>query len=136
MSLQIKLEWSSLPCGACKKRLKLAPGMISHVSFRTFQGKKKKEEILSSTKDMHFYSHLYWHHMLCKALQQKKKWCKSYISHLCTIKHRLPDMPLSCTRLMCHRCDMYYKYAVISVHTSTKLTIRTTCDDKAVNIEN
>jgi len=56
---------------------------------------------------------------------------------LCPLKHYLPDMPLSCTRVMRHRCGIYYKYTVISVHTSAKLTIRTTCNNiKTVDIEN
>jgi len=112
---------------------------FTSVSFRTFQGKK----FLSTTKDTHVSSAICTdttctvEETTSESVTAEIIGAKVKIIHLCPMKHRLPDMPLSCTRVMCHRCDMYYKATVISVHTSAKLTIRTTSNDiKTVDIEN
>lgn len=112
---------------------------LTNVSFRTFQGKK----FLSTTKDTQV-SAVDSTHSTCSVERTQSQHiiadiigAKGKIIHLCPLKHCLPDMPLSCTRVLRVRCDTHYKSSVISVHTSARLTIRSTCNEiKLVHIEN
>lgn len=47
-------------------------------------------------------------------------------------------MALSCTGVLCDKCDTFYKSDTITLHTHAKLKIRTTTSDdiKSVNTEN
>ncbi len=100
---------------------------LTNVSFRTFQGKK----FLSTTKDTQV-SAVDSTHSTCSVERTQSQHitadiigAKVKIIHLCPLKHCLPDMPLSCTRVLRVRCDTHYKSSVISVHTSARLTITT-----------
>lgn len=63
---------------------------------------------------------------------------KVNIIYICPLKHVLKDIPLSCSRILCNRCDIFYKSETILLHTQARLTIKTQTSDnmKTVNIEN
>ncbi|XP_058628874.1 uncharacterized protein LOC131538779 [Onychostoma macrolepis] len=105
---------------------------------RVFQGKK----FLSTTKDITFST------IACtdtthpievttsEHITANIIGAKVNITYICPLKHQIKDMALSCSRVLCNNCDIFYKSDVIILHTHAKLTIQTTDNIKTLNIEN
>ncbi|XP_026102351.1 uncharacterized protein LOC113116484 [Carassius auratus] len=113
---------------------------ITNVSLRMFRGTK----FLSTTKDTKFTP------TTCTdptfPLQPTTSeqvtgniiGAKVTIIYICPLKHKLHNMALSCTRVLCDKCDIFYRTDAITLHTHARLKITTTTSDeiKSVNIEN
>ncbi len=111
---------------------------MTNLSLRIFKGKT----FLSTTKDTTFSPTPCTDTTFPIELTTSKHitaniiGAKVNITYICPLKHRLQDMALSCSRVLCHKCDTFYKADVIILHTHAKLTIQTSDDIKTLNIEN
>lgn len=111
---------------------------ITNLSLRMFQGKN----FLSTTKDTTFSATTCTDATFPVQLTTSEHitahiiGAKVNVTYICPFKHQLKDMALSCSRVLCKKCDTFYKSDVIILHTHAKLTIQTTDNIKTLNIEN
>ncbi len=78
---------------------------MTNLSLRIFQGKT----ILSTTKDTTFPIELTTsEHITANIIGAKVN-----ITYICPLKHRLQDMALSYSRVLCHKCNTFYQADVI-----------------------